>query len=329
MYIANPIYDTSFKFLMEDHESAVLFLSTIIGEEIEELEFLPQEYASMRRDASGDNGGKEGKGDKGDKGGKGSEDALVHVSMLRMDFRARIKTSDGRVKSVAIELQKTRMPLDVMRFRRYLASQLSNPGPMVDGKPGRPLELYCIYLLGERYGDICPGHPVLVVGADVRDAATGERVEEKLEFVSVLYQRSWIVQLELLPEVPGTAMERLLSVFDQRRCIDGSARVLDVGMGMDAEDFGRIVRRLHMVCGSDVLFRSMEEEEFRRWDVLELEGNLEKKNKVIAEKDNALEENKRAMEENKKAMEENKKALEENKKALADALAELRRLKGE
>ncbi|MCP4699170.1 MAG: hypothetical protein GY862_20305, partial [Gammaproteobacteria bacterium] len=43
MQIANPMYDTVFKFLMEDSKSAILLLSAIIGEEIESLDFLPQE----------------------------------------------------------------------------------------------------------------------------------------------------------------------------------------------------------------------------------------------------------------------------------------------
>ncbi len=42
MEIANPIYDVIFKYLMEDNEIAALIISTITGEDIVELEFLPQ-----------------------------------------------------------------------------------------------------------------------------------------------------------------------------------------------------------------------------------------------------------------------------------------------
>ncbi len=45
--IANPIYDVVFKYLMEDTEIAKLILSTIIDEEIESLDFLPQENILM------------------------------------------------------------------------------------------------------------------------------------------------------------------------------------------------------------------------------------------------------------------------------------------
>ncbi len=44
MQIANPIYDVVFKYLMEDAKVAKLMISSIIGEHIEKLAFLPQEF---------------------------------------------------------------------------------------------------------------------------------------------------------------------------------------------------------------------------------------------------------------------------------------------
>ncbi len=46
MYIANPIYDVVFKYLMEDNSLAKLIISTIIKEEILELTLRPQEFIS-------------------------------------------------------------------------------------------------------------------------------------------------------------------------------------------------------------------------------------------------------------------------------------------
>jgi len=43
MQIANPIYDTVFKYLLEDNDAAKLLISTIISEEIVKLDFMPQE----------------------------------------------------------------------------------------------------------------------------------------------------------------------------------------------------------------------------------------------------------------------------------------------
>ncbi len=43
MLIANPIYDVVFKYLLEDKEVAILLISEILGENVIDLEFKPQE----------------------------------------------------------------------------------------------------------------------------------------------------------------------------------------------------------------------------------------------------------------------------------------------
>jgi len=94
MQIANPIYDVVFKFLMEDTDSAILLLSAIIDEPIETLDFLPQEKIFQL--------------------------AARSLTVYRLGFCAKIKTKHGH-KQVLIEIQKAKLPSDIMRFRRYLA----------------------------------------------------------------------------------------------------------------------------------------------------------------------------------------------------------------
>ncbi|GAB4344839.1 MAG: hypothetical protein OHK0038_25060 [Flammeovirgaceae bacterium] len=45
MQIANPLCDVVFKYLMEDSKVAKLLLSAILGKEIVELDFRPQEHS--------------------------------------------------------------------------------------------------------------------------------------------------------------------------------------------------------------------------------------------------------------------------------------------
>ena len=100
MQIANPIYDVVFKYLMQDNKVAKLILSTIINEEIETLDFRPQETAiTIDRESSVDF-------------------TLEYLSVIRMDFSAKIKNSDGSYKLVIIELKKAKLPADIMRFRK-------------------------------------------------------------------------------------------------------------------------------------------------------------------------------------------------------------------
>ena len=52
MLIANPIYDVVFKYMMEDLRVAKTFVSAIIGEKVEELDFYPQELTTKYKDNS-------------------------------------------------------------------------------------------------------------------------------------------------------------------------------------------------------------------------------------------------------------------------------------
>ena len=91
MEIANPIYDSVFKYLMEDNEIAKLIISKIIQEDIVELDFLPQEKSS-----------------------KIEFDHRI-FTVFRMDFSAKIKTEDECYKNVVIEIQKAKLPTDIIQ----------------------------------------------------------------------------------------------------------------------------------------------------------------------------------------------------------------------
>ncbi len=47
--IPNPIYDVVFRYLMEDTESAIIVLSTLINEKITKLEFTPLTHAEKKK----------------------------------------------------------------------------------------------------------------------------------------------------------------------------------------------------------------------------------------------------------------------------------------
>ncbi len=96
MRIANPIYDTVFKYLMEDSKIAKLLLSAIISQEITDLKFLPQERTTELDSKA--------------------------LTVFRIDFSATVKTPEG-IKHIIIEIQKAKLATDIMRFRRYLGKQ--------------------------------------------------------------------------------------------------------------------------------------------------------------------------------------------------------------
>ena len=117
MLIANPIYDVVFKYLMEDAKVAKIMLSSIIGESISKLSFLPQEFTTEIDTQSVKKTHKTG------------------LTVYRLDFSAQIQTPEGQ-KQVIIELQKAKFPTDIIRFRRYLGEQFNDPRNIIS-KNGR------------------------------------------------------------------------------------------------------------------------------------------------------------------------------------------------
>lgn len=95
MLIANPIYDSVFKYLMEDLRVAKVILQTIIGQKIEALEITPRERTAQI--------------------------PSLGLTFFRLDFSAVIVTAEDRRTNVLIKLQKANGGNDIRRFRHYLA----------------------------------------------------------------------------------------------------------------------------------------------------------------------------------------------------------------
>ena len=103
--IPNPIYDVVFRYLMEDPESAMIVLSTLINEKIIRLELEPQTHTQKKDNplhlidpTTGDD-----------------------LRLFHLDFVATIQLPDGSEEMIMIELQKASQPDDIFRFKRYIS----------------------------------------------------------------------------------------------------------------------------------------------------------------------------------------------------------------
>ena len=94
--VANPIYDSVFKYLVEDLRIAKILISALLKKEVLEVEVRKHEYTNGTRD---------------------------NISMFRIDFGAKVRESDGSQHLVLIELQKTWLETETLRFRQYLGAQ--------------------------------------------------------------------------------------------------------------------------------------------------------------------------------------------------------------
>src|SRR5215510_2582711 len=107
MIIANPMYDTVFKRLMENRRIACFFVETLIDEQVVEIAMMPKEYTYERRSKKKQNQ---------PQGGNEKEEVEI-LSVIRYDFVATIRNADGENKKVLIEIQKSNKPTDLLRFR--------------------------------------------------------------------------------------------------------------------------------------------------------------------------------------------------------------------
>jgi len=288
--------------MMEDNAVAKIVVSSIIGEEVLELEPKPQEHTREKLQVGSDNSS---------------------LTVYRLDFSAKIKVSDGQ-KLVHIEMQKAGLPTDIPRFRRYLGEQFIDPNNNIKTNSGTVgLQIYCIYFLGKDLG--LKDAPVLKISPNVVDVATSEIINTKSDFIDSLHQTSWVVQINCLKARRRTELEQLLSVFDQSN-ITKDWHILNVSEEDFPEKFRSIIRRLKSAASDSKVKKQMKaEDEFIRYlqDCIRVE-----RDKVIEEKDKLLEESKKTIEEKDNALAKKDNALAEKDNALAEkdnALAEKNR----
>ena len=303
--IANPIYDAVFKYMMEDERVAKTILSALLKKEVAEVDVRRHEYTNGRRDK---------------------------ISMFRIDFGAKVRQEDGSLKLVLIELQKTWLETETLRFRQYLGTQYANPDNIdrAGTSQGYGIPMIAVYLLGHRVGDIA--EPVLYVSHKSYDY-NGKEVTAGLPdpFVESLVHDSIIVQIPLLHGRVNNRLTKVLSVFDQTNKDRYNRQVLNVNeddyMG-DAE-MEHILHRLLSAASDSNLRQDMNVEDEYFSAIENRDTAIMLRDKRIAEQDVKLEQNKAQLEQNKAQLEQNKAQLEQNKVQLEQNKVQLEQNKAQ
>lgn len=205
MKIINPLYDKAFKYLMENEKFARKVIAVILDEEVESVSLRQQEIVHP--------------------------DDRRGLTLFRLDFRADIRQPDGTLKTVLIELQKSKFATDIQRFRAYLGSQY------MDGRLGStkvkepeagyhtPYPIITIYILGYNLDDL--PYMAVTVNRDVINSVSKERIMVKSAFIELLTHTSHIIQVRRLPAERRTRLEQFFSLFDQQ-WISGEEYILDL-----------------------------------------------------------------------------------------------------
>ncbi len=237
--VANPIYDSVFKFLMEDERIAKTVLSALLKKEIVSVEMRRHEHPNITRD---------------------------NISMFRIDFAARVMQDDGSTRLVLIELQKTWLSTETLRFRRYLAAQYNAEENMLKESNSEAgpyaIPMIAIYLLGHRIGDI--DKAVVYVNHKALDY-DGKEIEngENDPFINSLTHDSIIVQIPLLHGKINNKLDRVLSVFDQSQRDDSNQHIirLDINNYEGDSELMHLVHRLGLAAMNASVRQEMDDED--------------------------------------------------------------------
>jgi len=288
MLIANPIYDTVFKHLLENTRVAKFFISTLLGKTVHSITLRSPEHTYI---------------DPRDK----------ELKLLRLDFTVEIEEADGKRKKIIIEMQKAdKYSADITRFRKYLGYEY-----MSDSLP-----ITSIYVLGFNLPGIDTA--CLRIGRDYYDLIDEKEIKASANFVESLTHECYIVQTPRITGRLKTPLDKLLSVFEQANFTDQTGSDKSYKHPVDDENVKAMLDILHYLSTDPEARKELEDERYYREYVEDTFGDLylkiEEQTQRLATAENKLEEEAKKREEETK-----KRAVAEDK--LTEQAAEIAELK--
>jgi hypothetical protein len=275
--IANPIYDSVFKYIMQNNKVCIILLGALLNRDIIEVEVISNELVRA---------------------------GLKKFAVLRLDFLAKIKNPDGSIETVSIELQKSEKSTEIARFRSYLASLYdtrANDVEVIERKNRRgktvkierknPYHIIAIYILGHALDGI--DEPV-IYNAPNPVGATGKPIENATAnpFFNNLTHDTIIVQIPKLRKNVQSRVEQFLDIFDQSRTMPKNEHFLLIDDYEDKpEGFNTIVRELARAAADRQTKFEMDIEDEYAEDIedrIELEDIIEEQKKQLSQQNEQL-----------------------------------------
>ena len=271
--IANPMYDVVFKHLMADKEIARYFVGTVLGEEIVDIDFAPQEYSYEKEIQT--------------------KDQVKKLNIIRLDFVATIRNNNGEEKKVLIEIQQSLKPYDILRFRTYIGEQYRNRDNILakDDEIVKVMPIVAIYMLGFKMAET--SQVAVKVKRTGNDMIYGGDVEIKNPLFEALTHDAYFIQVSRIQQEMFDDWEncselmKILSVFEQSYFVD-KQYFKKYPYSITDKNIKKMVKTLEYIAADPKIRRAMQEEEFAALDKAFWQDALAKKDNTIAQKDNAL-----------------------------------------
>ena len=336
-FIANPIYDSAFKYMMQNERAATVLLENLLDKEILNLEVLSNDIAIIEEKSG--------------------------VRILRLDFSAKVKDrKTGETELVTIELQKSYLDTEIMRFRTYLGQQYSDvkktdtemvktwrknkdTGKVenVEVEKHIPLHIIAIYILGHPFQEINIEKPVIYNRANPR-GIENEHIPEvmKTRFFQGLTHDTIIVQIPYLKRNAKTKVEQILEVFCQDYVSSGTDQLLEIDdFDERSAEFKELARPLQYAASDPEVRKVMkiedemsihfqnvkyvtDENEALHILVEESRQQLQESRQKLQEKDSQLQEKDSQLQESRQQLQEQQSQLQEKDNQLQEQQSQLR-----
>ena len=316
--IANPIYDAVFKSLMTtgkgtNRNIAGYFVGVILGEEITEIDLLPQEYtypATTRKEQNG-------------------QVEIEKMKLIRLDFVATIRTQSGEYKKVLIEIQKSQKPIDLLRFRTYLGEQYKQTDTITikEDRIEQTLPIVIIYMLGFTLPGI--NTIALKAGRSYINLIGDVKIKTKSPFIESLTHDGYFIQVPRIKrEVYAewdkcSELKQMLSLFEQDNFVEANF-TKKYTYPITNKNIKTMVETLAYISADPKVRREMQEEYWAAQNEIIWENQVAAKDKTIAVKDKEIavkDKTIAVMAKEKTAMAKEKTAMAKEKTAMAKANA--------
>ena len=253
MIIANPIYDVSFKRLLENDKVAKFIIGTILDCKVLSLEPVYNEYTIFNE----------------------TKDRLT---LFRKDFSATIKTKEGE-KRVIIEMQKAKKLGDIARFRDYLGNEYSKSS----------LPIIAIYILGF---NLKVDSPAFVARPECFDLRTKKKIEGKDRFVEHLTHNTYFIQTLRIKSSLNTKLDSLLAIFEQDKFIGTDTTTKIFPFDVNDKDLKEVLKVLQYAAADAETRKELDLENIYLKSIEDMFGEkdaiIAQKDEVIAQKEDII-----------------------------------------
>ena len=237
------------------------------------------------------------------------------VRILRLDFSAKVKDkTTGETELVTIELQKSYLDTEIMRFRTYLGQQYSDVN-------------VAIYILGHTFQEIDIPKPVIYNYPDPRGIEK-EPVPEilKTRFFRGVTHDTIIVQIPYLKRNAKTKLEQMLEIFCQDYVSANTEQLLEIDdFDNRSQEFRELARPL---------VYAVSDPHVRKVMTIEYEMSIHFQNvKYVTDENEALhimiEEGRQRLQEQQSQLQEQQSQLQEQKSQLQEQQSQIQEQKSQ